>query len=186
MKKIILILITILSISPNVYSQNTEICFNKGLGFELGYSNMYNTINDGIVEPKHLLNADLTVCWAYIGMAIGTKCVYHEADYYSVYTEHINTFIVRGGPVIRIGNYKHGVNITPYIGAVWNNFNTEYEDYYNPYYYGYSKYIYTNNYTYSKSFLYGIRATYTYNYFSISGNISNHDVGVSIGFYIPM
>jgi len=180
MKRYLIIFVALLSFT-SAYSQRVEAGFNTGVGIELGYSNVYNPVNKDLIEPQHLFTADLTMFGVYFGFGYGQERIYCDRGCCDTYSENLNTYIMRVGPSFRIGNWRSGLNITPYIGMLLNTYSEEIDEHY--YYdYNYNYTLYED--TYDCNMIYGVRLTFNYELFSIGGHLSNRDAGISVGIYI--
>ena len=186
MKRYLILLITLLSFS-SVYSQRVDAGFNEGISVELGYSNVYNPVNKNLIEPKHLFNVDVTMFGFYAGFGVGSETLYHDRNCYETYSENLNTYIGRIGTSFRIGSWRTGMNITPYIGMLINSYSENIDehghyDYNYGYYPGYNYTLYED--TYDCKLIYGLKLSFNYDLFIIGCNLSNRDAGISIGIYL--
>jgi hypothetical protein len=177
MKRYLIIFVTLLS-CINIYSQNVTFGFNKALEFNVGYSNVHNQIRNKPYEPKHLINTDVTIHGAYLGFGYGSNDIYCRKNYPDLvqygYAPRINTYILRGGLSLRLGNKKYGLTFTPFAGILFNSSNIECY-----------KYIF-NGKTAECDALYGLKVSFNVKKFVLGWHASNKDIGASVGIRIPM
>lgn len=182
MKKIIIsVLITILYIIP---SYGRIFGFNTLPGIGIGYSYIYENKADNYF-PKHIVEIDANLYGIYISGGYGYKNLFWERENNIYYEETLNVYIGKIGPQFKLFD-RYGIIITPYIGVlIYTYGESSNYTYYNGNYYNYEycryKY-YDYEHELSTEFIYGVKASFKFNFIELGGHISNKEVGLNIGF----